>query len=75
MARIHFPKTYRNPADLPADKRRIYYNICIIKYFLDIISPNNDMLAKLHSLFANFPEIDLRALGFPEGWETEPLWH
>lgn len=32
---------------LSADKRRVYYNICIIKYFLDTISPNNDMCEKL----------------------------
>lgn len=60
--------------DHPSDKRRIYYNICIIKYFLDIISPNNDMLDKMHTLFSNFPEIDLAALGFPKDWESEPLW-
>lgn len=59
---------------ISSDKRRIYYNICIIKYFLDIISPNNDMLAKLHDLFGKFPEIDLSALGFPKGWKQEPLW-
>lgn len=59
---------------IPADKRRIYYNMCIIKYFLDIISPNNDMLDKMHNLFSKFPEIDLAALGFPSGWENEPLW-
>ena len=59
---------------IPADKRRIYYNMCIIKYFLDIISPNNDMLDKMHNLFSKFPEIDLAALGFPIGWEQEPLW-
>ncbi|MCQ2190243.1 MAG: Abi family protein [Paludibacteraceae bacterium] len=57
------------------DMRRIYFDICIIKYFLDVISPNNDMLSKLRWLFfVDFPEIDLRALGFPEGWEMEPLW-
>lgn len=59
---------------LSANKCRIYYNICIVKYFLDIISPNNDMLAKLSDLFCKFPEIDLGALGFPKGWEQEPLW-
>ena len=59
---------------IPADKRRIYYNMCIIKYFLDIISPNNDMLDKMHNLFSKFPKIDLTALGFPVGWEQEPLW-
>lgn len=47
---------------IPADKRRIYYNMCIIKYFLDIISPNNDMLDKMHNLFSKFPEIDLAGI-------------
>jgi len=58
---------------LPTDSLRIYLNICIIKYFIDIISPNNDMLVKLRWLFVDFPEIDFKALGFPQGWETEPL--
>ena len=59
---------------LPTDSMRIYFDICIIKYFLDTISPNNDLLAKLRWLFVEFPEIDLRAMGFPDGWELEPLW-
>ena len=29
---------------------KVYFDICIIKYFLDIISPNNDMLDKMNSL-------------------------
>ena len=32
------------------------------------------MLDKLQALFVRFPEIDKKALGFPNGWETEPLW-
>ncbi len=59
---------------IPSDKRRIYYNLCIIKYFLDIISPNNGLTEKLCQLFAAFPNIDIRAMGFPEHWRTEPLW-
>ncbi|MDO4511042.1 MAG: Abi family protein [Bacteroidales bacterium] len=59
---------------LPTDLLRIYFTLCVIKYFIDIISPNNDMLDKLHALFSDFPEIDKNALGFPEGWESEPLW-
>ena len=54
---------------------KVYFDICIIKYFLDIIFPNNDMLDKMNSLFSTFPEIDKAALGFPPGWEIEPLWH
>ena len=59
---------------LPTDPLKVYFDICIIKYFLDIISPNNDMLAKMQTLFSNYPEINLAALGFPNGWESEPLW-
>ena len=39
-----------------------------------MISPNNDMLDKINKLFVAFPEIDKKALGFPVGWENEPLW-
>ena len=58
----------------PADLLRIYFTLCIIKYFLNIISPDNDMVAKLQTLFTHFPEIDKSAMGFPEKWENEPLW-
>ena len=59
---------------LPTDALRIYFNLCIIKYFLNIISPNNDMKAKVDALLAAYPAIDTVAMGFPRGWESEPLW-
>ena len=59
---------------LQTDPLKVYFDMCIIKYFLDIISPNNDMLDKMNRLFATFPEVDMAALGFPSGWENEPLW-
>ena len=59
---------------LPTDPLRIYFDLCIIKYFLNIISPSNDMKAKIEKLFAEFPNIDVAAMGFPKGWENEPLW-
>lgn len=59
---------------LPTDALRIYFNLCIIKYFLNIISPRNDMKAKMLSLLAEYPNIDTSAMGFPAGWECESLW-
>ena len=59
---------------LPTYPLKVYHDICIIKYLLDVVNPNNDMLAKLRWLFVGFPNVDLKALGFPIGWETEPLW-
>ena len=59
---------------LPTDTLRIYFDLCIIKYFLNIISPNNDMKTKIDALLADFPDIDTAAMGMPRGWENEPLW-
>ncbi len=59
---------------LPTDALRIYFNLCIIKYFLNIISPSNDMRTKLLFLLAEYPNIDTTAMGFPKGWENEPVW-
>ena len=59
---------------LPTDTLRIYFDLCIIKYFLDIISPNNDMKDKIDTLLSAYPSIDTSAMGFPRGWENEPLW-
>ena len=59
---------------LPTDPLRIYFNLCIIKYFLDIISPQNDMRDKMLRLLSDYPSIDLKAMGFPQGWQEEALW-
>ena len=59
---------------LPTDTLRIYFDLCIIKYFLNIISPSNDMKAKIDALLSSYPSIDINAMGFPRGWESEPLW-
>lgn len=56
------------------DKRRIYYNICVVKYLLDVISPANDFKEHLLRLLNLFPEIDLKVMGFPPFWLQEPLW-
>ncbi|MCD8236446.1 MAG: Abi family protein [Prevotellaceae bacterium] len=54
--------------------KRIFYNICIIKWFIDIVSPHNDMKGHLQQLLADFPMIDVQAMGFPKNWLEEPLW-
>lgn len=63
-----------NWISLPSDTLKVYFDLCIIKYFLNIISPENDMVDKIHSLLADYPEIDIEAMGFPPEWANEPLW-
>ena len=56
------------------DMKRIYYRICIIKYLLFTVSPNNTFTQKLKSLLAEYQTVDIKAMGFPANWDTEPLW-
>lgn len=53
---------------------RTFFDICIIKWFVDVISPHNDMKKHLLQLLADFPMIDVQAMGFPKNWQEEPLW-
>jgi len=73
------PSDIRNPEyawidSSTTDMKRIYYRICIIKYLLFSVSPNNTFTQKLKALLTEYPTIDINAMGFPENWETEPLW-
>lgn len=55
------------PGNTIPDQRRVYYNFCILRYFLIQIAPSNDLTNTLKELFAKFPQIDLSAMGFPNG--------
>jgi abortive infection bacteriophage resistance protein len=54
--------------------KRLYYRICIIKYLLFTVSPNNCFTEKLKSLLAKYQSVDIRAMGFPAAWQAESLW-
>ena len=56
------------------DMKRIYFRICIVKYMLYTVSPNNTFKQKIVSLLTEYPAIDIHAIGFPENWQSEPLW-
>ena len=57
------------------DKKRIFYRLCIIRYFLASISPNNNFNEKVANLLNCFPSIDITAMGFCNGWKHERLWN
>lgn len=70
-----FPRHISSPWIASAsDPQRIYFNLCIIKYFVNIISPYNDMTKKLKTLLSDFPNVDPVAMGFSRNWEEEPVW-
>ena len=56
------------------DKKRIFYRLCIIRYLLASISPNNSFNEKISDLLESFPSVDIVAMGFYKNWKNEKLW-
>ena len=56
------------------NQQKVFFSLCVIKYFLDIIVPQNDFKSKIYTLLSDYPEINPAAMGFPQGWDNEPLW-
>ena len=57
------------------NQQKVYYNLCLVKYFLNVINPANNFRQKLTDLLHQYPTVDIKAMGFTERWETEPLWN
>lgn len=47
----------------------------ILKIFLDVISPGSEWGNNLRSLIKQHPMIDVKRMGFNEGWESDPFWN
>lgn len=54
--------------------QKLYVHLCVIKYLLNIVAPENHMTPKLVSLFEKYPNVDPNALGMRESWQDEELW-
>lgn len=57
----------------PPDK--IYPQLCCIAYWLNAIDQKNTFVADFKALLTKYPTVDTSAMGFPRGWQQEPLWH
>lgn len=69
------PRRYAHPfVTQPVRTNRVYYVLCIIKYLLNVIEPNNNFTSQINWLFIEYPSINRRAMNFPNCWEMEPLW-
>lgn len=71
-----------NWVDKPFDiNNRTFYYLNVLKYFLNIINPNNSFKSKLENLLTKYPNVDIGYLGLPTDadgksldWKTQPLW-
>lgn len=60
--------------DVPKDTTRLYLHLCIMRYMVNIIAPENSFSIKLQELMIKYPSIDPNALGMKSDWNNEPLW-
>lgn len=44
---------------------KLYPHLCCLQYFLNTISPGNDMKEKVQTLLSLFSEVDVSAMGIP----------
>lgn len=58
----------------PVRSDRIYYVLCIIQYLLRTVNPSTSFPLRLKALLAEFPNVDVNAMGFVKDWDKEILW-
>lgn len=63
------------------NNKRVFYFICVLRYFLLRANPGNGLKDKLTDLFQKYPKIPIQFLGIPSdgkgnllSWQNEPLW-
>ena len=53
---------------------KLYAQLCVLLYLEQSITPNSQIKDRLLSLLKTYPNTINRQMGFPRGWENEPLW-
>ncbi len=63
------------------NNKRMFYFLCLLKYFLTRVNPNNSFKEKLIALFDKYPNVPIKFIGIPSDgkdnlldWQNEPLW-
>jgi len=54
--------------------RKVYIVLAIICYLLDKITPHHHFRQELKNLIIKYPDTDITAMGFPQGWDSDPFW-
>lgn len=67
--------------DFNNQNSRMFYFLCLLKYLLTRVNPNNSLKGKLIALFTKYPNVPIKYIGIPSDskgnlldWQNEPLW-
>jgi abortive infection bacteriophage resistance protein len=53
---------------------RIYVVLLMLRHFMRQVAQQSHWTARLHKLLADYPEIPLNSMGFPDSWTSCPIW-
>ncbi len=68
------PKRHRG--EWPEDAQgKLYIVCCIIHHILSVLSDDTGWANRLKELIAARPDVPLKAMGFPENWDTISFWN
>lgn len=63
------------------NNKRVFYFLCVLKYLLTRVNPNNSFKEKLVALLNKYPNVPIKYIGIPSDemgnlldWQIEPLW-
>lgn len=56
------------------NNRRMYYALCCLRYLSLSINPSGSYTQRLKLLMEKYPSVPFQFMGFPAGWDEEPLW-
>lgn len=80
-SRLLKPKGSWISYDFNQNNKRVFYFLCVLKYFLKRVNPNNSFKEKLIHLFEKYPNIPIKYIGIPSdgkgnllNWKNEALW-
>lgn len=70
------PKSTYKPwlDDGTVPNNRVYFIISIMLFLHQTINPKNTLASRFKELITKYPNVDLKAMGFPPNWEKEILW-
>ena len=60
--------------DNTVSNKRTYFILCMVIYMLNTVNPKHSFIVRFKKLLAEYPNIDVKAMGFPVNWENDPLW-
>ena len=59
---------------VPITHERVFGVLTILRYLLRVAAPTSKWDTRLRSLISRYPEVPLRPMGFPDNWDSSPLW-